>query len=131
MVPRDKLFEDYFRNRYETLVKTENNSELLNVLTGVGPIGSFLDAVTVLHMYDDVAERVVPGYWCMRLDNLNDFLRSEKQRTLPVMGSEEQGSIRSFLRVNPSKNSLAFEDYLNPNSFAKGQVNFLERFFAG
>jgi len=126
-----RLFGDYFKDRYETSVKTENNSELLNILTGVGPIESFSDTVTVLKMYDNDAEKVIPGYWCMRLENLNAFLRSKKQRTLPIMDCESQKEIRSFLNVNPHKNSPAFEDYLNPNFFAKGQVNFLESFFAG
>lgn len=131
MGPEDEIFQEYFKNRYDNLIKNENNSDLLNILTGVGPIESFSDTVTVLKMYDDAAENVIPGYWCMGLDKLNSFLRSKKQRTLPVMDFESQKEIRSFLNADPSKNSPTFEDYLNPNFFAKGQVNFLEGFFAG
>lgn len=55
--------EEYFWERYQTLVRTENNSSLHNLLSGVGPIESFSDVRTVLQMYDSEAQKTKPNYW--------------------------------------------------------------------
>jgi len=59
--------EEYFWERYQTLVRTEEESSLYNILSGVGHIETFSDVRTVLKMYDAEAEKVKPNYWGNRL----------------------------------------------------------------
>jgi len=70
----DSVQLEYFREKYDLLVKSEKDSVLLNILTGVGPIETFSDVRTVLKMYDDVAEKKDVSYWIKRSDFLGKFI---------------------------------------------------------
>lgn len=131
MAPRDKVFEDYFRDRYAFLVDSEEDSVLLNVLRGVGSIESSSDIITVLKRYDGVAEGAVPNYWSKRLSGLNVFLENQGQSTISPLGSVGTGIMHSFFARNPSANRELFRKFTDSELYAKDQVNFYERFFAG
>ena len=61
-----KRNEEYFWERYQILTRTEQDSSLYNLLSGVGPIETFSDVRTVLEMYDAEAKKVKPNYWANR-----------------------------------------------------------------
>lgn len=106
--------EEYFWERYQILVRTETDSQLYNILSGVGPIKTFSDVRTVLQMYDAAAEKIKPNYWENRASDLMKYRREQLDLIgSPIRLPNTENYCHDFVITDESFLAGEFEDVTN------------------